>query len=161
VGGATGFLTARLQRQAQKEQLGLEEHRQATDEQHRAQERRDQLCEQRRLLYLRYLGAFDALHTRLNGPEIPKEELFDIWSTMIRVDNEIELMGSEAVKTASYPAANYFARLVGELDTIIKDPSRDWANEAPRLRRPDAMGQEMLDVRKELVTKMRLDLLDE
>jgi hypothetical protein len=161
VGGGAGYLTARLQQAVQKQELGLEERRYETDQQDRRQARRDDLRERRRVLYLKYLGSFDALHTQLNGPELSPEELFEIWSSMIQVDNEIELLGSEAVKSAADNAADYFARLVGELYKIASNPARDWGAEAHELRRPDAMGQEMIEVREELLAKMRVDLKDE
>ena len=156
VGGTAGYVSARLQRRFQEQQLGLERRRYESEESRVDRQGADQRREQGRAIYLAYLEAVDTITNSATADVLDDETLSERWKTFVKAGNKLELAGTEGLRNASYQMDALLNRLVTEFSAIIHDSDRTWPGDANEFMHGQA--KEVVESRNEMVSLMRRDL---
>jgi hypothetical protein len=157
--GAIGtYFGVKSQANLQAQQLELDAERHRSDESHRRRKDESAAREQRRLLYLNYLKALDAIVHATAVSNLSTDEMSERWAAFVKADDEIELGGTDDVKDASYPVHRQ-ARAVGtKYKEILDDPNSNWPIDA--LKWLPSTQEERNAARAAMVAAMRRDLHD-
>lgn len=129
----------------------MEERRVAHEESVAEAERQDSLRAERQQLYLEYLGVIDQW-SRILQRDFSRERWLQWWDQYNEVDNRVELLGSEAVRTATYTVFSAIHEMRKDADFEAEDLDKEgW-------RLSEQHGDAISEARQEILHAMRADL---
>jgi hypothetical protein len=153
VGGATGYVTARLQQSLHLQRLGLERRKLEYEVDASATDEKAKRIEAKRSIYLQFLSAIDGVLNPVEYGELDQAELNKRFDRFTDAHCEIELVGDADVNRLAYDFTSVVEQIVIEASRSLE--ARQIHRMADSVRgRADSLRA----ARRKLVAQMRDDL---